>query len=297
MIIQLLQTISKYKEAKLPEISNYIGLSVIKTLSLIAKINQYEPNLINEKGGYFKLSRDINWLSTPDIIHRLTQKNLAHNVIILNEVNSTNTYALKNISNYLGPIIISCELQNNGRGRFGRKWLSKISHDLTVSLIYQLPIDFNLPILPIIIAVSVNRLLKNYRISNKIKWPNDIYSHDEKVCGILVENIFRKQQNNVVIGIGLDNIGFWERNQLLVDLVSEVDNSLREYQLFGFPLLRREWLDNCLHHKSHVKLLKDDVIVATGVHQDIGEDGELIIQTTLGKQKFSSSLLSLIIEK
>lgn len=297
MIIKLLQTISKYNEAKLPQISNELGLSVIKTLSLIAKINQYEANLINEKSGYFSLSRKINWLNQLDITHRLTQKNLTHNVIILDEINSTNTYTLKNISNYLTPTIISCELQSNGRGRFGRKWLSKISHDLTVSLVYQLSVDFNLPILPIIIAVSVNRLLKNHRISNRIKWPNDIYVNDEKICGILVENIFRNQQNNVVIGIGIDNIGLWERNQLLVDLVSEVDNSLREYQLFGFPLIRREWLDNCLHHKSHVKLLKDDKIVATGVHQDIGEDGELIIQTTLGKQKFSSSLLSLIIEK
>lgn len=293
MIIELLKKLTDNSQRTLPQISHELGLSVIKTLSLIASINQYEADLIIESQGNFILSRNINWLDGELIAKLCVAKSLPHKFVLLNQIESTNSYALKNISNYTMPTIIISELQTNGRGRFGRNWSSKIGYDLTLSLVYQLPVDFNLPILPIIVAVAMNRLFKNYRIANKIKWPNDIYVNAEKVCGILVENICRYKQNNVVIGIGVDNIGAWERNQLLVDVVSEVDKLLSEFALFGFSFLRREWLDNCLHYQLPVALLRNDIIVANGVHCDLGESGELIINSPIGRLNFSNSELSL----
>lgn len=296
MIIQLLRLLETTSNCTLPNLSQSINQSVIRTLGLIAQVNQIEPELIISQNGRFKLSRQINWLYQEQINTMLVTHEISHEIIILGETPSTNTYSLNNINSYPKPTVISCELQTGGRGRFGRKWLSKIATDLTSSLIYQLPANFNLSILPLIVAVAVNRLLKHYQVKNQIKWPNDIYSNGNKICGILVENVLRNQQNNVVIGIGLDNIGNWERNQLLANLVREVDNSLREYQLFGFPLLRREWLDNCIHHQAHITLTQDNQLIAQGMHCDISETGELVIKTAQGIQKFSSSTISLIMD-
>lgn len=293
MIIELLKKLTDNSQLTLPQISHELGLSVIKALSLIASINQYEANLIIESQGNFILSRKINWLDSELITKLCVAKNLPHKLVLLDQIESTNSYALKHISGYTTPTIIISELQTSGRGRFGRNWSSKIGYDLTLSLVYQLQVDFNLPILPIIVAVAMNRLFKNYRIANKIKWPNDIYVNAEKICGILVENICRHKQNNVVIGIGVDNIGAWERNQLLVDVVSEVDKLLGEFTLFGFSFLRREWLDNCLHYQLPVTLLRNDIVMANGVHCDLGESGELIINSPTGRLNFSNSELSL----
>lgn len=293
MIIELLKIISADSAINLPAIAQKLNISVINALSLIATIKQREPELIIEQAGKYQLTRQINWLDSELIARHIAEKNLAYSHVILKETDSTNTYALTHLENLSTPTIISCELQNNGRGRFGRRWSSKIAHDITVSILYPLPREFNLPILPIVIAVAMNRLFKNYRISNQIKWPNDIYAKQEKICGILVENVLRNNTNQVVIGIGLNNIGTWERSKLLVDIAAEVDNLIREYQLFGFALLRREWLDNCLHYQQNVTLLKNDQPYVYGKHSDIGEKGELVLTTADGRQEFSSSTLSL----
>lgn len=292
MIVELLKLLST-QELQLPELGKRLNLSVINTLSTIAKVNQYEPNLISSTGGRLTLSRKINWLDSVAIKELLLAQQLTYDVIILNELLSTNTYCLTTINNYNKPTIVSSELQTAGRGRFGRVWQSKLASDITVSLVYQFPIKFNLPIIPILIAVAVNRLFKNYRIPNQIKWPNDIYSDGKKICGILVENILRNQQNNLVIGIGINNIGNWDRNCLVADLALAIDNLLKEYQLFGFQLLRREWLDNCLHYQKQVSLRNDKETIAHGIHHDLGEEGELVIKTSNEVTKYSNSFLSL----
>jgi len=38
-----------------------------------------------------------------------------------------------------------------------------------------------------------------------VKWPNDILSENKKICGILIENVIKKNNlNQSVIGIGLN---------------------------------------------------------------------------------------------
>lgn len=294
MIIQLIKTLEKLQPAKLIQISQALELDMLKTLSLIADINNKDEGLIVENAGVYSLSRSINWLQYSKLKELLAQHQLPHQFVLFEQTGSTNTYALNNIANFhTFPIVINTALQSGGRGRLGRAWSSRIAHDLTISLIYQFPLDFNLTIIPILTAVAINRLLKNYSVRNQIKWPNDIYVDGNKECGILVENLLRNQINHCVIGIGLNNIGNWERNKLTVDLINEVDKLINEYKLFGFPLLQREWLDNCIHFRKNVTLSHGGEIVATGKHNGITPLGELIIQTENGTQSFSNSAYSL----
>jgi BirA family biotin operon repressor/biotin-[acetyl-CoA-carboxylase] ligase len=56
-----------------------------------------------------------------------------------------------------------------------------------------------------IAALSVSEFLSTYGIKAQIKWPNDIYVDEKKICGILIENSFRgKSISSSIIGIGLN---------------------------------------------------------------------------------------------
>ena len=294
MNIQLIKALETLQPAKLVQISQAIKLDMLKTLTLIADINNKDEGLIVERAGIYSLSRPINWLQHAKLKELLADRNLTHQFILFDKISSTNTYALNNMANfYTFPIFINGEMQSGGRGRLGRIWTSKVSYDITLSLIYQFPLDTIIKLMHILTHVAINRLLKNYSVRNQIKWPNDIYANGEKVCGILVENLLRNQINHCVIGIGLNNIENWERNKLVADLVYEVDKLISEYNLFGFPLLQREWLDNCIHYRKPITLRNQHEVVATGIHHSISPIGELIVDTENGKQVFNSSALSL----
>lgn len=290
MEIKLLKTLEEYTSLTIHELSEHLGQNSLQTLSQIAHISEIAPQLIKSDNGKYQLNRQLNWLTQEQLKASLTNN---HQLVILDSIPSTNTYALENINTLPDKTIISCNWQYAGRGRFERRWLSTIAHDLTVSFIYHFERDINIALLPLVSAIAVNRLLKNYSITNKIKWPNDIYVEQQKVAGILVESRISTNMSKVVIGIGLDNFRNWERNQLLADLTLVLDNILSEFVLFGFALIRREWLDNCMHINDEVSLIENGIEIARGIHHDIGTNGELIIKTKNQLKSYSSSLISL----
>ncbi|MDR2469969.1 MAG: biotin--[acetyl-CoA-carboxylase] ligase, partial [Tannerella sp.] len=97
--------------------------------------------------------------------------------------------------------------QTAGRGQVGNFWESAAGENLTCSLLYypeQLNPDHSFVIAEMA-ALSVKHLLEEYIEVVSVKWPNDVYWTDRKICGILVENNF--SGNNLVrsiIGIGLN---------------------------------------------------------------------------------------------
>ncbi|MDE6336769.1 MAG: biotin--[acetyl-CoA-carboxylase] ligase, partial [Muribaculaceae bacterium] len=55
------------------------------------------------------------------------------------------------------------------------------------------------------VALAVVDLLADYGVEAKIKWPNDIYVDDRKICGILIENaITPREILYTIAGIGVN---------------------------------------------------------------------------------------------
>lgn len=295
MEIKLIRLLATSSPLTISEIKAYLPQSSLATLNLIAKFNQLEPGLILQHNGRYTLARKLDWLNESDLRELLHQHKLAYQVTILDQVDSTNSHVLQHIAQFPHQSLLGCNWQSAGRGRFGRTWLARIAADITLSYVYILPLQFNLALLPAICAVAINRLLKNHSLSNQIKWPNDIYRQKQKVAGVLVENVVRNQHNHVVIGIGLDNFAQLARNKLVADLTLSLDAVLQEFNLFGFALLRREWLDNCLHLHKTVIIKQAGVEIARGIHKDLGSDGQLIIESSSTLKSFSSSAISLVI--
>lgn len=292
----------------LVKLAEDMGFNWLQMLELIAKTNDLEPGLVKTgQNCSFCLTRPIDWLDPIEVLNELRPHGLDNYAIkLLPEVDSTNTYAFCNLNNLSNRTIVVAELQSGGRGRGDKRWISKIATDLTVSFLYFFPLHFSCELLPLIAAVAVNRLLKQYRISNYIKWPNDIYlangggdgfvPFNGKIAGILLQSGIHCEQRFVIIGIGINNSFSWCRNKLLASLVAHMEHVVQEYSVFGFAMLRQEWLDNCLHYNKTVKLYHEQKLITSGLNTDLTLEGKLVVKNKNGEYEYISGSLSLLID-
>ena len=124
------------------------------------------------------------------------------------QVNSTNNTAVRIIkkTNLDYGMIIS-EMQNNGRGQYGKKWIS-YKGNLFISFFYSLEkIDIALKQLTKINCLLVKKLLSFYYKKKIIlKKPNDLLINRKKICGILQETLIKLDKKFLIVGIGINLI-------------------------------------------------------------------------------------------
>lgn len=131
-------------------------------------------------------------------------------IIKLDATDSTNSY-LKQLalSQTLDDFtIVSADLQLKGRGQMGAEWFSDKGKNLTISILKKLD-SFHIENqfdLNCIVSLAIFDVLYESRVPNlSVKWPNDILSGNQKICGILIENILKgKFIHMVILGIGLN---------------------------------------------------------------------------------------------
>ena len=124
-------------------------------------------------------------------------------VITFESINSTNDYLYDNIKTFDNDTLVIAYEQTDGHGTKGRNFISKKDVGIYFSFLLNYSDDRQITYITEKAAVSIyNVLLKFYNIDTRIKWVNDIYYNNKKVCGILCKNsIFNKK---VIIGIGID---------------------------------------------------------------------------------------------
>jgi len=131
------------------------------------------------------------------------------NIIHESKVSSTNDFAKKLVLTEKADefSVIIADEQIIGRGQRKNSWHSEANKNLTFSIIVY-P-TFLKAIEQFYLSKSISLGIIHYLNSKgkefKIKWPNDIYFKDKKLCGILIENsISGINIKNSVIGIGLN---------------------------------------------------------------------------------------------
>lgn len=122
--------------------------------------------------------------------------------VFLEETDSTNRVA-KELARQGAPhgTAVLAKHQTAGRGRLGRQFFSPEGGlYLSVILRPQCPVEDRALITPMA-AVAVHRvLMEALGIATRIKWVNDLYIGDKKLCGILCEGC----GDAVIVGIGLN---------------------------------------------------------------------------------------------
>lgn len=135
---------------------------------------------------------------------------LRQNLIVLEEVTSTNDY-LKQLLSNIKPLpeatAIMATHQVKGKGQRGNSWLDKPSETLAISFALY-PKDFSTHQsfnLNMLVCLAVQRWASALLPDVQIKWPNDIYIHGKKLGGILIENQLSGHHiRSSVIGIGIN---------------------------------------------------------------------------------------------
>lgn len=129
------------------------------------------------------------------------------NIIKLETINSTNSWLADNERNLQSPCLVYCVTQTAGRGQRGNSWESEPGKNITASLLFH---PHNFPAIRLFtiseaIALSITDFINSFGVSAKIKWPNDIYIENKKVCGILVENcILGNNITRTIAGFGIN---------------------------------------------------------------------------------------------
>lgn len=146
-------------------------------------------------------------------------KRMCKNIHLFKKIDSTNKWLLEQLNAggaHSGDVCLA-ESQTCGRGRMNRKWSSPANGNLYFSLLWGGPSyhfdlsAFGLLSLGIGVAI-VSSLNRQGAVGLSVKWPNDILLNGKKICGILVENVNRHDQNHWVIGVGLNmqDVGYIE---------------------------------------------------------------------------------------
>ena len=124
------------------------------------------------------------------------------------KVKSTNNTAirvLKNTNIYYG--MISSESQNNGRGQYGKKWIS-FKGNLFVSFFFKLDnLKISFKQLTKLNCLLVRKILSTYYKKKIIyKKPNDLLIDKKKICGILQETLIKLDKKYLIVGVGVNLI-------------------------------------------------------------------------------------------
>ena len=124
------------------------------------------------------------------------------------KVKSTNNTAirvLKNTNIYYG--MISSESQNNGRGQYGKKWIS-YKGNLFVSFFFKLEnLRISFKQLTKLNCLLVRKILSTYYKKKIIyKKPNDLLIDKKKICGILQETLIKLDKKYLIVGVGVNLI-------------------------------------------------------------------------------------------
>ncbi|MCF0175947.1 MAG: biotin--[acetyl-CoA-carboxylase] ligase [Bacteroidales bacterium] len=134
-------------------------------------------------------------------------------IIWHDELDSTNMEAHRRMADLDNMSVIAARWQSAGRGQRGNTWSSDKGENLTFSIVLKYG-DGSLPAIPAASQHSVSMaaslalvdFLADFGISAGIKWPNDIYVSDRKICGMLIEHTLcgSSSLKNSIIGIGLN---------------------------------------------------------------------------------------------
>ena len=222
---------------------------------------------------------------------------MEYKIIHIEETDSTNRW-LK--AHGEGTMVVVADYQTAGKGCGTNSWESERGKNLTFSMLIHptdIPASQQFRITEVV-SVALCEVLEQYIGDVSIKWPNDIYMGDKKICGVLIEN--RLQGNVIVdsiIGIGL-NV-----NQTVFR--SDAPNPVSLRQLLGREIDREALLHDFLETLETVSssettysayrnklfrmgkqaVFSDETGRFEGTIQDVETDGRLLIKDLSGQAR------------
>ncbi|MCM1348047.1 MAG: biotin--[acetyl-CoA-carboxylase] ligase [Firmicutes bacterium] len=132
-------------------------------------------------------------------------------IIRVDSTESTNALAWELLKERNAPFAVMAHTQTAGRGQRGNHWESEPGRNVTLSIAWcpgQVAASEQF-VISQAVAVAIVETLRHFMPELTpeiaIKWPNDIYVGQRKICGVLIENSLSGCRiSRTVIGIGLN---------------------------------------------------------------------------------------------
>ena len=225
---------------------------------------------------------------------------------ILPHCHSTNNVAVEMLGAGTQPegTVVITENQMAGKGQRGNSWESEPHKNLTFSVILNphfLAIKDQF-YLNMITSLGILEALQTELNEVTIKWPNDIYVQDKKICGILIENLLKGgliEHSIVGIGLNVNQISFIDAKATsmaeltlqsydLNDIFNRVIQSIEKYYLQmrngNLSGIRKSYLSN-LYWLNEVHLFEADTVFS-GEIVDVDENGRLVVESNSYKTAY-----------
>ena len=220
-------------------------------------------------------------------------------IILLDQVDSTNTYARTNFNDLPDGAVVFAAEQTAGRGRLGRNWVSSRDQAIMASAVFK---NIEQPFhAGIIVGLAGLELVRECvpQAFSFLKWPNDIYIDDCKVAGILSEGVLGQGRlQGVVSGIGINiNNPMAELRQNNIRAVALCEISDRQFFLekLRFELAKKikKYYIMCQSHldsmialwKQENRLIGETLVVdmpsgerRQGIFFDLADTGEMLMR-------------------
>lgn len=212
------------------------------------------------------------------------------NIKVFKTIDSTNTYLKSNADKFPDKTVVIAETQTAGRGRLGREFHSPSDNGIYMSMLIKTHSVNDATLLTVGAAVSVMKAIKNTcGLETSVKWVNDIFLNNRKVCGILTE----LSGDNIIIGMGVNlksaenfpkelkniagalGISTAVRNKLIASVIAEIKNNILNGNLSE---ILEYYKKKSLVMKKTISFEKDGKS-CTGYVRDINESGNLIVET------------------
>lgn len=281
-------------------------------------LSEVGVELFRVPGRGYRLAEPLHWIDKEKINFALGNQARLFDLEVTDCLVSTNSRLLEKAVQGAPPCsCVVAEMQTAGRGRRGREWHASMGGSLTFSMLWR----FNQGVgflsgLSLAVGVALIRALSQAGVSGVgLKWPNDVLHQHRKLAGILIElQGDMLGPSAAVIGIGINlklsdqvlnrvdqaavdihsiNGSTADRNQLLASILLRLLDVLKEFDEGGFASLRKEWLQYHAYHEKQIMLQLSDGTLSEGYLLDVAEDGALLVQTAMGKQRFTSGEISL----
>lgn len=273
------------------------------------KDDGYSIEAVTNKG--YRLLQVSDVINEYEIKSGLKTDFIGQNVRFVYETDSTNNEAKRNFHMSDGAVF-AAEIQNGGKGRLGKGWVSSEGDEIMMSVLLKPQITpAAASQITLVAGMAVCRALKEY--GAVIKWPNDIVINGKKICGILTEMSAEIERVNYIvcgIGINVNTAAFPDeiadkatsiyavtgikvnRCSIMRRVLEEFEALYKTYTVSGFSPLINEYKTVCVNIGKNAEAVFSDGRTVHGIAVDVTETGELVIRTEDGDISVSSGEVS-----
>lgn len=214
----------------------------------------YEIESVTNKGYHLKQKPSL--LSPTKLSSLVDSSELFTGMEYLTSTESTQKDAFRMLESIDKAYLVIAEEQTKGRGRFDRQFESPKKSGLYVSMVFRPNLSiteivrFNLFIS---LAIS-NTLDEAFGVRSGIKWPNDVYINNKKVCGFLTELVSESNIiNTIVCGVGINLFKNEELSE--IDTATSVEEEMHKDQALDTDLFLERFFYNA--EKYYSKFLNE----------------------------------------